>query len=63
MPQFIPLLKQVRWQKLALKAAAVVTTEVLLNAAGLDTIANYAEFITEHRSTIVELAANVINIM
>jgi hypothetical protein len=63
MPNLIPFLKQVRWRKLACKAATVVTVEVVMNAAGLDTIANYAGFIAENQNTIVELAANVINMM
>lgn len=59
MPQPIALLKQIRWRKFATKAAAVVTTEVLLNVAGLDTIGNYAEFLMEHRDTVMEVVATV----
>jgi precorrin-4 methylase len=54
------LLKQIRWRKLASKTATVVAAEVLLNAAGLDTIANYAEFINEHRTTLMEVVTTVI---
>jgi hypothetical protein len=63
MPNPIPFLKQIRWRQLAYKAATVVTVEVVLNAAGLDTIANYAGFIAENQNTIVEVAANVLNLM
>jgi antirestriction protein len=60
MPNPIALLNQIRWRKLATKTATVVAAEMLLNAAGLDTIANYAEFINEHRTTIMEVVATVI---
>ncbi|MBE9030689.1 hypothetical protein IQ266_13205 [filamentous cyanobacterium LEGE 11480] len=60
MHQPIELLKQIRWRKFACKAATVVATEVLLNSAGLDTIGNYAEFLMEHRSTVMEVVATVI---
>ncbi|MFM2431867.1 MAG: hypothetical protein RLZZ511_3080 [Cyanobacteriota bacterium] len=60
MPPAIDFLKQIRWRKLACKTAVVVATETLLNAAGLDTIANYAEFINEHSHDIVEVVATII---
>jgi hypothetical protein len=60
MPQVIDCLKQIRWRKLAYKTAAVVATDMLLNVAGLDTIANYAEFINEHRDNVMEVVATII---
>jgi hypothetical protein len=57
----IDFLKQIRWRKLACKTAAVVATDMLLNVAGLDTIANYAEFINEHSQTVMEVVATIVN--
>jgi hypothetical protein len=60
MPQVIDCLKQIRWRKLAYKTAVVVATDMVLNVAGLDTIANYAEFINEHRDNVMEVVATII---
>jgi hypothetical protein len=60
MPQAIDCLKQIRWRKLAYKTAVVVATDMVLNVAGLDTIANYAEFINEHRDNVMEVVATII---
>jgi hypothetical protein len=55
----LSLIRHIRWRRFACKAATVMATEILMNAAGLDTIANYAEFMTEYRSSIMEIAATV----
>ncbi|MBD2329538.1 hypothetical protein [Alkalinema sp. FACHB-956] len=59
MPQLVP--PSPRWRKFLLKAAAVVTTEVVLNAVGLDTLANYVEFLENHSSTVSTIAETVSN--
>ncbi|OUC12881.1 MAG: hypothetical protein B0A82_20210 [Alkalinema sp. CACIAM 70d] len=61
MPQLVP--PSLRWRKFLLKAAAVVTTEVVLNAVGLDTLANYVEFLDNHSSTISTIAETVSNLI
>jgi hypothetical protein len=57
----IDFFKQIRWRKLACKTAAVVATDMLLNVAGLDTIANYAEFINEHSQSVMEVVVTIVN--
>lgn len=52
-----------RWQKLLVKAAAIVTTEVVLNMVGLDTIADYAEFLTDHTPTVTTIAEAFSNLI
>lgn len=53
-------LRPIRWRKLFFKTATVVATEFLMNAAGLDTIATYAEFLNEHHNNVIEIATTII---
>ncbi|MEB3294632.1 MAG: hypothetical protein VKJ24_15860 [Synechococcales bacterium] len=52
-----------RWRKLLIKAAAVATTEVVLNVVGLDTIADYAEFLANHAPTVTTIAEAFSNLI
>jgi hypothetical protein len=55
----------IHWRKLLLKVATFAVTEVLCNASGLSTIANYAEFLTDHNTVTIatETIQNLITLV
>lgn len=42
---------KINWKKLLLKTTTLLVTEILLNLAGLDSLADYSEFI-EHSKLV-----------
>jgi hypothetical protein len=60
-----PRAPKVRWRRLLAKTVTVVVTEVVLNAVGLDAIANYAEFLNDHSAvaTAVDAFSNLITLV
>lgn len=50
---------QVKWGKMAIKVTIWLTTEVLLNLAGLDNLADYGEFLGEHPPMQIRRTAQI----
>jgi hypothetical protein len=44
---------QVKWKKLLLNLIVWATTELFLNFLGIDSLANYGEFVFERESVIL----------
>ncbi|MBE9044827.1 hypothetical protein IQ255_10475 [Pleurocapsales cyanobacterium LEGE 10410] len=44
---------EIKWNKLIANIAVWTVAEITLNAIGLDTIADYSEFLTSKHQTIV----------
>ncbi len=45
---------RVRWGKLLAKTAVWASAEILLNVVGLDTVADYTEFLTQHNQVVTQ---------
>ena len=45
----------VRWQKLLVKISFWLAAEISLNLLGIDDLADYSEFIFEHKNFIVHM--------
>ena len=44
---------QTRWKKLLVKVTAWLAAEIILNLLGLDSLADYSEFLYEHEVTVL----------
>jgi hypothetical protein len=44
---------KIYWRKLFVKVVAFAATEAIFNVGGLDTIANYAEFLTDNNTIAI----------
>ncbi len=53
---------KIRWGKLLTKTAVWVSVEVALNVVGLDTIADYSEFLFQH-PTVTQMAEAFTNLI
>lgn len=52
----------VRWRKLLALAAVYVTTETALDLAGLDTLANYSEFLQNGQAALQIVGDTIVNL-
>lgn len=48
----------VRWQKLLVKISFWLAAEISLNLLGIDDLADYSEFIFEHKNFIVHMGCS-----
>jgi hypothetical protein len=57
-----PGLPQVRWGKLMTKTAMWVSAELLLGIVGVDTLADYSEFLSQHQvvTQVAEAFSNLV---
>ena len=46
----------IRWQKLLVKISFWLATEIVLNMVGIDDLADYSEFIYEHKNFGAKIA-------
>jgi hypothetical protein len=44
---------QTRWKKVIVKVTAWLAAEIILNLIGLDSLADYSEFLYEHEVTVL----------
>ncbi|MEM7554248.1 MAG: hypothetical protein AAF378_09110 [Cyanobacteria bacterium P01_A01_bin.84] len=56
---------RVKWKKLLVKSSAWLVAEVMLNAVGLDNIADYSEFISQNQviTQTTEVLSNLITLV